>query len=360
MSETVYKELLAVMQKRGGNYAGMDVPEFYAMVEELFTPEQAAVNNALPTRPTTADQVAELMGRDKAEVESILESMANSGLCAANSRNGKMYYIGMPFMIGIMEFQFMPGTVTERDKKVARLIDAYKKVFNAAHPPSDRKITFPGIRVIPVDRLIEDKDTVHTYDQVKTYIEKNDLITVSACYCRQEALLLDEDIHDMPMEVCMSFGKGARFNIERLGAREITKEEAMGILDETEEAGLIHMTRNTADTHFICNCDRWHCDAVTGMLAQPKPGEFFNSGFEPRFDPDACVACEECIDRCPSTALAMGNDDVPKIDLDRCFGCAACATGCPSEAIRMVSKPGFPEPPKDGKAWAEALKAGRA
>jgi len=53
----------------------------------------------------------------------------------------------------------------------------------------------------------------------------------------------------------------------------------------------------------------------------------------------------------------MGDDDVPEVDLDKCFGCAVCATGCPSEAIVMIKKPDFPEPPKDGKALADAIKA---
>jgi ferredoxin len=48
---------------------------------------------------------------------------------------------------------------------------------------------------------------------------------------------------------------------------------------------------------------------------------------------------------------------LPEVDLDRCFGCAACATGCPEQAIVMESKPGFPEPPKDGKSLTEAIKA---
>ena len=43
MSKEVYKELLMVMKKRGGGYAGMDIPEFYEMVEEMFTPQEAEV-----------------------------------------------------------------------------------------------------------------------------------------------------------------------------------------------------------------------------------------------------------------------------------------------------------------------------
>ena len=48
MNKEVYKQLLEVMKKRGGGYAGADIPEFYKMVEVLFTPEEAAVNNAMP------------------------------------------------------------------------------------------------------------------------------------------------------------------------------------------------------------------------------------------------------------------------------------------------------------------------
>ena len=113
----------------------------------------------------------------------------------------------------------------------------------------------------------------------------------------------------------------------------------------------------TEGISFLCNCDRWHCGAVQNALAKPKPGLFFNSGFEPRFNPDLCASCQTCIDRCPAEALVMGEEDHPVANLDRCFGCAVCATGCPSQAISMVNKPGFPPPPKDVKAFREAVNA---
>ncbi|MBW1902453.1 MAG: 4Fe-4S binding protein [Deltaproteobacteria bacterium] len=148
----------------------------------------------------------------------------------------------------------------------------------------------------------------------------------------------------------------------------MTKSEARDVLDRSEEAGLVHMSQNVQNMtedisegwNFICNCDRWHCLCIIDALAKPKPGLFFNSGFEPHFDQDLCVACETCIDRCPPEALTMGEDDVPEVDFDRCFGCAVCATGCTSKAIAMVNKPGFPEPPKDGNALIEAITASLA
>ena len=356
MGQQVYKELFKVMKNRRGPYTGVEVPEFYPMVEELFTPQEAEVNNMMPRKPVTAAEIAGEMNRDESEIKAILETMADKGLCKTYLQGDVRLYQGEPFMPGIFEYQFMSGRATERERKIAGLIVAYKNAFNAVK--GDVKMTFPVTRVIPVDRTIEAGNTVHTYDQVSTYIDKNETIGIGTCYCRQASKLVGEDIHDMPMEVCMWFGSMAEYAIERLGARKMTTAEAKKVLDRAEEAGLVHMSRNTTDNvNFICNCDRWHCEVIKGVLKQSKPALFFNSGFQPRFDPDLCTACETCIERCPPEALVMGDNEVPEVNLDRCFGCAVCATGCPSEAIVMGSKPDFPVPPKDPKELITSLKA---
>jgi hypothetical protein len=51
----------------------------------------------------------------------------------------------------------------------------------------------------------------------------------------------------MPKNVCMQFGPGAQFTIDRLNGRQLSKEEARAVLDQAEEAGLIHMSGNTTD-----------------------------------------------------------------------------------------------------------------
>jgi Pyruvate/2-oxoacid:ferredoxin oxidoreductase delta subunit len=358
MSQEVYRQLLEVMKKRGGKYAGMDIPEFFSMVEELFTPQEAEVNNAMPEGPFTAKALAATMGRDEKEIETILEDMADKGLCLAINTDQGPVYQAAQFMFGIMEFQFMPGKTTDRDKKVAQLIHDYE---NACDQKTDVSImSFPPARVITVDSMVKADNQVHTYDQVQTHIDQADPIAVSTCYCRHGAALRGEDIHGMPTDVCMMFGANAQFAIERLGSRKVSKQEAMKVLYRAEEAGLIHMSMNmTEGIGFLCNCDRWHCGAVKEALAKSKPGLFFNSGFEPRIDPDLCSACGTCIERCPPEALSSGDDGFPHVDPDRCFGCAVCTTGCPSEAISMVNKPGFKQPPKDVVALMEAFNASR-
>ncbi|MEW6666871.1 MAG: 4Fe-4S binding protein [Thermodesulfobacteriota bacterium] len=359
MKAKVYEDMLHVMIKRGGPYAGADIPEFYQLMEALFSPEEAEINNILSRNPIHAADVAKQIGKRDEEVTGLLEGMVDRGLCACFTKDGKTYYQGVPFMPGIFEYQFIGGGAGEREKSVARLIHAYKAAYNTAK--GDARITFPVTRVIPVDRKIPVKNAVHTYDQVASYIEKYDPICVGSCYCRHAARLRGEDVHDLPVEVCMWFGKFGEFAADRLGGRRVSKQEAMGILAAAEEAGLVHMSRNTTDEiEFMCNCDRWHCDVVKGVLKQPKPGLVFNSGFQPHFDPEKCIACETCIGRCPSGALTLGPDQVPAVNLDRCFGCAVCATGCEQDAIAMEAKPGFPEPPKSVKDLITALKASSA
>lgn len=356
MSAEVYKQMLEVMMKRGGLYAGVDIPEFFALVEFLFTPEEAEVNNALPRQPTGASDLAKQMGRNVGEVKPLLEQMANKGLCSTYWDGKERYYFGVPFMPGIFEYQFLPGRVTDRDRTIAELIHSYKEACKAAG--GEQQTTFPTTRVITVDRTIRAGNVIHTYDQVANYIEKYDSIGVGTCFCRHAALLRGEDLHGMPTDVCMWFGRGADFAVERLAGRRLTKKEARDLLNRAEEAGLLHMSRNTSeDIDFLCNCDRWHCDVVKGVLKHPMPGRVFNSGFQPLFDRDGCTGCGLCIDRCPPGALAMGESGLPEADMDRCFGCAVCASGCPENAIAMEAKPDRPEPPRTVKELVTKIKS---
>jgi len=125
--------------------------------------------------------------------QELCETMANKG--------GTLLYSVPPFVPGKFEYQFMRGSATARDKKLARLIQNYKAAMDKVKKPTDG--VFPAMRVIPVDKTIEANNIIHTYDQVKSYIETNEPLAVSTCYCRHQAKLIDEQSHcGVPDEVC--------------------------------------------------------------------------------------------------------------------------------------------------------------
>jgi len=63
----------------GGRYPGEDIPEFCALVEELFTPEEATVYIAIPKGSQLAEAIAREMGREVDEIKPVLEGMASKG-----------------------------------------------------------------------------------------------------------------------------------------------------------------------------------------------------------------------------------------------------------------------------------------
>jgi len=355
MADPIYTRLMNRFAKNGGMYPGMDIPEFYDMASELFTPREAAVAAAIPKGLSTAEQIAATLDHPAEEVEATLKAMSRKGLCVSMGPSGGEAYALPPFVPGIFEFQFMRGTRTPKDRSLARLIHKYKEAVDAIQ--GVREISFPMARVITVEERVEVGTTVRTYDQVSAYVENSDPISVSTCYCRHEAQLIDEsDTCGMPNEVCMQFGMGAQFVIDQQMGRRISKREAIEILKRSEEAGLVHCSVNRQNIDFVCNCCADHCVILKNALAQPKPGLALNSGYEPIIAAAECTACEACVERCPAKALAMSEAEVPVVDLDRCFGCGVCATLCPTDGIAMMAKAGYSEPPIDQVALRQALK----
>ena len=77
-----------------------------------------------------------------------------------------------------------------------------------------------------------------------------------------------------------------------------------------------------------------------------RPANFIRSYYQSTIDQNLCVACGECIDRCPMDAIKEG-EEVSEIIDGRCIGCGLCISTCPEEAISLVAKPDMEAPPMD-------------
>jgi Na+-translocating ferredoxin:NAD+ oxidoreductase RNF subunit RnfB len=61
------------------------------------------------------------------------------------------------------------------------------------------------------------------------------------------------------------------------------------------------------------------------------------SNYRAVIDPDECIACGACIERCPVDAIAEDENGKAKMERAKCIGCGVCVIGCPTEAIVMES-----------------------
>ncbi|MBT3310912.1 MAG: 4Fe-4S binding protein [Desulfobacterales bacterium] len=345
-NKEIFKQLSETMANRGGPYPGMDIPEFYPMVEEMFTPEEAALSNAMPIGHFTLDKLLPKVDMSEEELIEMLKEMGKKGLSETRMIGGKLHYMGSPFMPGIIERKFMRGTFTDHDKRVAILVKKY--VDRVDEIIGERVKTYPEGRVIPINQTVKGETTVRVYDEIMSYIDKNDFISVGTCYCRHWARLVDEnDVCEKPHEVCMIFGEGARNMVENGIGRSLTKEEAREVILETEKEGLIHCTMNTKDITFVCNCCKCHCMGIEMALRNDNPSDFISSGFKPVTNQELCVNCGTCIDICPTEALSFNSDDILEINSPKCLGCGLCVSNCEVDALTLSKKEDAYEPAED-------------
>jgi len=347
MSDHKYENLRVAIQMRGGSMPAIKSPEFFALVDYLFSPEEAELAVVMPVMPASADEIAGKAGKEAATVRLQLERMADKGLVYTFDKNSLRFYSLLPLLPGVFEMQFLSGDVSERAVRLAHLFDDYFHALDRYS--SDTKLApvpFPVARVISVEKEIPATFEIHTYDKVSEYIDKAEYIAVGTCYCRHHGELMGRPC-TKPKDVCMGFGPDARYMADRKFGRLITKEEAREILRRSEEAGLVHCSSNMSKyIQFVCNCCTCHCGILQSMKKYNMKGAAAMSGFITSVDAESCITCGDCVERCPMEALTI-EDDRLLFDNNKCIGCGLCSSACPTGSLKLVSRTNAPIPPRD-------------
>jgi len=360
MTQPAYERLAEALKMRGGGVPVLHCREFYALMEELFTPEEAELASKMPMGLVSATELAEQTGGDPKVVEELLESMANKGLLVSYEREGMLVYELLKLLPGIYEAQFSTGEVSERSKRVAHLFFDYFNVMMqlreemgsggaAAIGP-----VFPFSRVVTVEKEIPKGFEIQPYDRISQYIANAKYIALGTCFCRHFGYLLDNPC-DKPKDNCMGLSPAVKQWVARGFGRLISKEEALEIVKRSEEQGLVHCTSNIGDEiEFLCNCCTCHCGILGSLKDANNPSMAATSSFIACFEEEVCSGCGDCIDRCPMDALTMDND-VAALDSNRCIGCGLCVSTCPTGALRLELREGAPVPPRDQDALNAAM-----
>jgi Pyruvate/2-oxoacid:ferredoxin oxidoreductase delta subunit len=362
-SKNIYEKLGDVLSKAGGAIPVIPNEEFFLLLKNLVDEEEAALAIELPRKPTSAEALAERLGRSNEDVASKLESMTNKGvLHALKNKEGIYEYSILPLLPGIFEAQFYRGTKTKRDYIIAERFKNYLGVLTKLRdslPKSPRPPSTSYFRVLPIEEEIEAGKRVLPYAQLSQYVEKTQAVAVGTCFCRHYAILLDENDHcGVSHNNCMAFGQGAIFVSERHNGRLIDKDEALQILKKAEEEGLVHCSANTSEElAFICNCCSCHCGILSMAKAASSASTILTSGYHAQVDPDLCTACETCLERCPVSAVSI--DDVASVDHLQCIGCGLCVSTCSSEAMNLAVEPDTVTPPKKLGDLEKVLKEAR-
>jgi NAD-dependent dihydropyrimidine dehydrogenase PreA subunit len=347
MPSEVYKHLREQLDQYSCGFPATESGVEFKILERLFTEEEAKMFLSLSMQVETPEEVAQRLGLEPEAVASILHNMSEKGSVFCLRRGERVKYGAQPFMLGIYELQ-----LGRMDSEMAGL---YEQYFEEAFLSNTTAVD-PLMRPVPVNRSIEVFHPVATYEDSREIVKSKKLIALAKCLCRVQQGLLDKSC-DKPLEVCFLFGSWGQHYIDMGMAREITVEEALRVLEEAEEAGLVAQPANSQNPGGMCNCCGECCAILRGLNKLPRPAEVVISNYFAVVDPEVCTGCETCIERCQMGAIALNDNEVAEINLERCIGCGLCVTTCTDEALHLEIKPEGQrrKPPETGREAMEMM-----
>jgi Pyruvate/2-oxoacid:ferredoxin oxidoreductase delta subunit len=281
------------------------------------------------------------------------------------NRKGVMVYRLLPFVnVGLFEYFFMKKLeVNERNKEIADLFlkmqdelrDLIQKNYDQIVPSMlkqkaiDRTLPFTtnketGKEIeIKIDEEIEvPTEKIIPTQKIEELVEKFDDISVGHCFCRHHRDLLGKPCKQTEQrENCFTFGKSARHTSENGFGRLVSKEEALKILKDAANEGLVHKAYHpnfdtTKDETSICNC----CTCCCGQAPPNLIGATINAtNYRASIDQDKCVGCGTCVEHCHTGVIELNDEDKAEITGEYCIGCGTCAQNCPEDAISLVEDP---------------------
>ena len=338
MTEDVYQRLAEHLATLGMGYQTTE--ELGEILRANFTPAEAEVALMLPTRvaPLQAvgvDEISAKVALPREELASILEGLAQRGLLfSGRTKDGEKGYALVQANYGFPQTFFWGGEESQQAKNMVNIVGRYlnRDVITQSAGGSETK----AFRYIPVGESIDQEmQAVYTYNMMEKVIEKTRVIAVAHCPCRVTARLRGRGC-DHPLEVCLKYDELAEYLIERGLGREITKEEALQIIKQSEAAGLVHMVDNAmADIKHTCNCCGCVCFVLANLKRRKIPRDVLMASYYVRdTDEDECIGCGTCVEWCPVDALTM-QGDFPAVDDDWCIGCGVCVQQCSNSAAKL-------------------------
>jgi electron transport complex protein RnfB len=344
MSDDVYRRLARRLDAMPNGFPATESGLELRLLAKIFTPEQAALAAEMRITYESAEDIATRAGVNPRVAYRTLKTMAKRGLIYAGRGEGKLAFRLMPFVVGIYEEQ-----LPRLDFELAELFEAYLQESRGStiYGPT------PVHRVIPVGEAVPVDVEIFPYESAVAMIEGAKSWAVRDCICRVQKRLIGEGC-DHPVENCLVFAPVEGVFDHSEVDRAITRDEALGILRETEEAGLVHTTGNYRDNHnYICNCCTCSCGILRGVAEFGILSAVSHSHFRALVDPDVCLGCGDCVERCQFGALSVPVE-ICTVDAVRCVGCGQCITVCPTGALEMVRRPEGEIAPlaTDRKEWA--------
>ncbi|MCD6581809.1 MAG: 4Fe-4S binding protein [Desulfuromusa sp.] len=325
--EDVYSRLAQHLDDLPAGFPATESGVELRILRKLFTEEEALVASGLRHRPETAVKIAQRLQNDSLDLESMLDEMSRKGLIFRARMGEETFYLATQFVVGIWEYH-----VNDLDPELIKDVNEYVPfLLKTTWAEMETK----QMRVIPVAESVSAEASVMPYEEAETIIKSQSKIVVAPCICRKEQKMMGEGC-DAPMDACFVFGVAAFYYEENGLGRPIDQDEALKLMHEGLDAGLVLQPSNSQKSINICMCCGCCCQILKNVKNMSKPATMIDSNYFAEVDAEQCVACGDCVDRCHMAAIEIEGTAI--IDLDRCIGCGVCVPVCDYEALHLRQK----------------------
>lgn len=319
------------------------------MIMYLWSEEDAEHYLEMPLHEFfTASDYAGVSGRSEEECAEILEDQADRCLIWRVRRGGLPCYALMPYINGFWEFNELKALYSGVEGAVAEF-DTQGITGVDPNGESGFDTTFPLFRSYPISVDVVAEDEIQPYHDWRALIKRNSTITVSDCQCRVmwDALGVDYP-EEHPRRTCLSLGEMAEYFIETGIGEQITQDDAIVIVEDIIDRGMVVESICAKNADIICCCHSKSCGNLKAWRGVNGEGvaEVYYNAYTLDYDSDACIKCGKCIDRCPMESISFGDDGYCIMD-KACVRCGQCIEICPVDARILVAIEDYPELPND-------------
>jgi Pyruvate/2-oxoacid:ferredoxin oxidoreductase delta subunit/DNA-binding MarR family transcriptional regulator len=279
--------------------------------------------------PATVQELSERTGIDTTTIETMIDPLFRKGLLFTSKKpDGTRYYR----VRHVMQFHDATAVMHDPPREMLDLWKEYTRTeWDEQSKLLEALLPHAAVRVVPINVAIEPSSQILAFDDVSKLIDNARAIAVTKCSCRAI-----DGACGGPLEVCIQLDRAADYSIERGTGRQLSREEALRILEACEVEGLVHVAENKqAVGNVICNCCRDCC--INWPSVRTGVGKFIApSRFRAAVDAAACNGCELCVERCFFDAMKMADGDtLAAVDHEKCMGCGVCRVACATDAITM-------------------------
>ncbi|HYW80131.1 MAG TPA: 4Fe-4S binding protein [Thermoguttaceae bacterium] len=331
-----------------------DSPELMKILHFLFSEEDAELARRLPGSPTSLSDLTAKLAVERNALGDRLDAMARRGLVFDFMLGEEHYYALAPMVIGLFEFTFMRARDDLPMAELARLFEActaqddrfVNSLFGRAKEIGGatqigralvREETLPGL-----DHTASDHTVILDWQRASRIVESATAIGVSQCSCRHKAEHLGKAC-DAPQRCCLSLNYAGESLIRNGFAEPISTDEALRILGQCKEAGLMQIGDNVRrKLTYICNCCSCCCEMIGAIKTHNLRGAVVTSAWIARADEPKCRACGKCVEACPVDAIEIVEEATgqkprkwAKVEENLCLGCGVCHASCKFGALSM-------------------------